>query len=65
MSKTDRLYKIEMLIRSRGHVSFATLRDELEVSTATSTATAWAPATAASGTSCRGCGSASASCIRC
>jgi predicted DNA-binding transcriptional regulator YafY len=35
MSKTDRLYKIEMLIRSRGHVSFATLRDELEVSPAT------------------------------
>lgn len=35
MSKTDRLYKIEMLIRTRGHVSFATLRDELEVSPAT------------------------------
>jgi predicted DNA-binding transcriptional regulator YafY len=35
MSKTDRLYKIELLIRSRGHVSFAALRDELEVSPAT------------------------------
>lgn len=35
MSKTDRLYKIEMLIRTRGHVSFAALRDELEVSPAT------------------------------
>jgi predicted DNA-binding transcriptional regulator YafY len=35
MSKTTRLYKIEMLIRSRGHVSFQTLLDELEVSRAT------------------------------
>ena len=35
MSKTDRVYKIEMLIRHRGHVSFATLLEELEVSPAT------------------------------
>jgi predicted DNA-binding transcriptional regulator YafY len=35
MSKTDRIYKIEMLIRSRGCVSFQTLLDELEVSRAT------------------------------
>jgi predicted DNA-binding transcriptional regulator YafY len=35
MDRTERFYKIEMLIRSRGHVSFATLRDELEVSPAT------------------------------
>ncbi|MBP6898342.1 MAG: WYL domain-containing protein [Pseudacidovorax sp.] len=35
MSKTARLYKIEMLIRSRGHVSFQALLDELEVSSAT------------------------------
>jgi hypothetical protein len=35
MSKTDRVYKIEMLIRNRGHVSFATLLEELEVSPAT------------------------------
>jgi predicted DNA-binding transcriptional regulator YafY len=35
MTKTSRLYKIEMLIRNRGHVSFQTLRDELEVSPAT------------------------------
>lgn len=35
MAKTDRLYKIEMLIRHRGHVSFATMLEELEVSPAT------------------------------
>ena len=35
MPKTARLYKIEALIRQRGNVSFATLRDELEVSPAT------------------------------
>jgi predicted DNA-binding transcriptional regulator YafY len=35
MSKTDRVYKIEMLIRQRGHCSFQALRDELEVSPAT------------------------------
>ena len=35
MTKTARLYKIEMLIRNRGHVSFQALLDELEVSPAT------------------------------
>lgn len=35
MPKTDRVYKIEMLIRSRGHLSFKDLLDELEVSPAT------------------------------
>ena len=35
MTKTARVYKIEMLIRNRGHVSFRTLQDELEVSAAT------------------------------
>ena len=35
MTKPARLYRIEMLIRNRGHVSFAALRDELEVSPAT------------------------------
>ncbi|WP_326544060.1 helix-turn-helix transcriptional regulator [Pseudorhodoferax sp.] len=35
MAKTDRLYKIERLIRSRGHLSFQALQDELEVSPAT------------------------------
>ena len=35
MSKTARVHKIEMLIRNRGHVSFQTLLDELEVSPAT------------------------------
>jgi predicted DNA-binding transcriptional regulator YafY len=35
MTKTARVYKIERLIRSRGHVSFKTLLDELEVSPAT------------------------------
>jgi predicted DNA-binding transcriptional regulator YafY len=32
---TERLYRIEGLIRARGHVSFATLLEELEVSRAT------------------------------
>ena len=31
MTKTARVYKIEMLIRNRGHVSFQTLLEELEV----------------------------------
>ena len=35
MTKTARVYRIEMLIRNRGHVSFKTLLDELEVSPAT------------------------------
>jgi predicted DNA-binding transcriptional regulator YafY len=35
MTKTARVYKIEMLIRNRGHVSFQTLQEELEVSPAT------------------------------
>ncbi|MBK1715674.1 helix-turn-helix transcriptional regulator [Rubrivivax gelatinosus] len=35
MSNAERLYKIERLIRQRGHVSFQTLQDELEVSRAT------------------------------
>lgn len=35
MTNTARLYKIEMLIRNRGHVTFDTLLDELEVSAAT------------------------------
>ena len=35
MSKTERVYRIEMLIRHRGHASFQVLRDELEVSPAT------------------------------
>ena len=35
MTKTARVYKIEMLIRNRGHVSFQALLDELEVSPAT------------------------------
>ena len=35
MTKTARVYKIEMLIRNRGHVSFQTLLDELAVSPAT------------------------------
>lgn len=35
MTKTARVYKIEMLIRSRGCVSFRTLLDELEISPAT------------------------------
>ena len=34
-NNTARLYRIEALIRSRGHVSFQTLLDELEVSPAT------------------------------
>ena len=35
MTKTARVYKIEMLIRNRGHVSFKDMLDELEVSPAT------------------------------
>lgn len=35
MSKTARLYKIETMIRQRGPVSFAAMREELEVSPAT------------------------------
>ncbi|MED5621268.1 helix-turn-helix transcriptional regulator [Ideonella sp. BN130291] len=35
MDRTERFYKIEMLIRTRGSVSFATLMDELGVSRAT------------------------------
>ena len=35
MAKTDRVYKIEMLIRHRGHVSFRELLEELEISPAT------------------------------
>lgn len=35
MAATERLYRIETLIRSRGHVSFRTLLQELEVSPAT------------------------------
>ncbi|MDP1900422.1 MAG: WYL domain-containing protein [Rubrivivax sp.] len=34
-NRTARLYRIETLIRSRGHASFALLREELEVSPAT------------------------------
>jgi predicted DNA-binding transcriptional regulator YafY len=35
MTKTARVYKIEMLIRNRGHISFQALLEELEVSPAT------------------------------
>ena len=35
MTKTARVYKIEMLIRNRGHVSFQDMLEELEVSPAT------------------------------
>jgi predicted DNA-binding transcriptional regulator YafY len=35
MDRTERFYKIELLIRTRGSVSFATLMDELGVSRAT------------------------------
>lgn len=35
MTQTARVYKIELLIRNRGHVSFQDLIDELEVSPAT------------------------------
>ena len=35
MTRTARVYKIEMLIRSRGHLSFQALLDELEASPAT------------------------------
>ncbi|MFM8900972.1 MAG: helix-turn-helix transcriptional regulator [Burkholderiales bacterium] len=35
MDRTERFYKIELLLRSRGQVSFAALLDELQVSPAT------------------------------
>ena len=35
MDRTERFYKIELLLRSRGCVGFAALRDELDVSPAT------------------------------
>ncbi len=35
MDRTERFYKIELLLRNRGSVSFETLRSELEVSPAT------------------------------
>src|SRR5437763_2296490 len=35
MDRTERFYKIELLLRSRGCVAFDTLRDELDVSPAT------------------------------
>ncbi|KAB2874591.1 MAG: WYL domain-containing protein [Burkholderiaceae bacterium] len=35
MGRTERVYRIEMLIRNRGCVSFAAMQDELEVSPAT------------------------------
>ena len=35
MDRTERFYRIEMLIRSRGSVPFVDLMDELEVSRAT------------------------------
>ena len=35
MDRTERFYKIELLLRSQGCVSFAALRDELDVSPAT------------------------------
>jgi predicted DNA-binding transcriptional regulator YafY len=35
MDRTERFYRIELLLRNRGCVSFADLRDELEVSPAT------------------------------
>jgi len=35
MDRTERFYRIEMLIRNRGLVSFETLLDDLEVSRAT------------------------------
>ncbi|MEY4747850.1 MAG: hypothetical protein RIQ60_64 [Pseudomonadota bacterium] len=35
MDRTERFYRIELLIRDRGQVSFADLQDELEVSRAT------------------------------
>ena len=85
-NNTARLYRIETLIRARGHVSFATLLDELEVSPATLkrdleylrsrlgapieydrdlNGYRFGAACPAAGTNCRGCGSTSASCIRC
>jgi len=35
MANTARLYRIETLIRARGHISLQALMDELEVSRAT------------------------------
>ena len=35
MTKTTRIYKIETLIRNRGHVSFQTMLDEPEMYPAT------------------------------
>jgi len=35
MDRTERFYKIELLLKSRGCVSFAALRDELDISPAT------------------------------
>lgn len=35
MNRTERIYRIELLLKSRGCVSFASLREELEVSPAT------------------------------
>ena len=35
MDRTERFYKLELLLRSRGCVSFAALREALEVSPAT------------------------------
>jgi predicted DNA-binding transcriptional regulator YafY len=35
MTRTDRVYRIEMLLRQRGHLSFRAMQDELEVSPAT------------------------------
>ena len=35
MDRTERFYKIELLLRTRGHVSFAGLREALDVSPAT------------------------------
>jgi predicted DNA-binding transcriptional regulator YafY len=71
MTKTARVYKIELLIRTRGSVTFRELLEELEVSPATLKRDLeylrdqlGAP-TAASATSCPGCGSASANCTRC
>ena len=35
MDRTERFYKIELLLKSRGCVSFAVLRAELDISPAT------------------------------
>ena len=72
MDRTERFYKIEMLIRSRGCVSFAEMREVLEVSPATLKRDLQylrermdAPSGAGSAMSCRACGSARRSCTRC